>query len=97
MDDAGFEIRIAGDGVLSTKSTIFLKLEYNCSCYEVRPPKKSEFIRVQGSPITTSDAIQAMVDYGVNPDCKHYILGGFTQNTDVQFTIVFLSKSDFKA
>ena len=87
---AKFEIRIKDDEVLTNKSVAFLKLEYNCSCYEVRPPQKSEFIKVCGNgSIRLSDAIKAMIEYGVNPDCKHYTLDGFVKNSDVQFTAVF--------
>ena len=88
--DAKFEIRIKEDATLSNGSMVFLKIAYNCKCYEVRPPQQAEFIKVCGSsPIMISDAIRAMVEYGVNPDCKHYVLDGFVKNSDVQFTVVF--------
>jgi hypothetical protein len=89
--DAKFEIRIKEDAVLSKESTVFLKLAYTCKCYEVRPTQYTEFVKVQkvkGS-IMISDAIRAMIEYDVNPDCKHYFLMGFIKNTDVQFTVVF--------
>ena len=89
--DAKFEIRIKEDAMLSNGSMVFLKVAYNCKCYEVRPPQQAEFIKVQKpkGPIRISDAIRAMIDYDVNPDCKHYLLTGFIKNTDFQFTIVF--------
>ena len=90
--NAKFDIRIQEDGVLSDKQMIFLKLDYKCVCYEVREPRKAEFIKVEKTtrtPIMISDAIEAMIEYGVDPDCKHYTLDGFIKNTDVQYTTVF--------
>ena len=89
--DAKFEIRIKEDTVLSDGSMVFLKITYTCKCYEVRPPQYADFIKVQKlkGPILISDAIRAMIEYDVNPDCKHYFLGGFIKNTDFQFTVVF--------
>ena len=89
--EAKFEIRIRDNEVLSPKSLMFLKLDYKCPCYDVRPPQNAEYIRVSKpkGPILISDAIQAMIDYDVNPDCKHYFLTGFIKNTEVQFTVVF--------
>lgn len=88
--DAKFEIRIDEDELLSTRRVVFIRLKYNCPCYDVRPPQMSEYIKVCGTPeVMITDAIRAMIDYGVNPDCKHYFLTGFTKDTEVQFTAVF--------
>ena len=66
--DAQFEIRIQDDEMLSSRTTVFIRLAYSCPCYDVRPPQISEYIKVCGKPVMTSDAIQAMIDHGVNPD-----------------------------
>lgn len=90
--DAEFEIRIEKDEELTRSPIAFLKIEYSCSCYEIRPPKNSEFIKMEKSTrgtIMVSDAIRTMIDHGVNPDCKHYTLTGFKRNSDVQLTAVF--------
>ena len=89
---ARFDIRIQYDEVLSTKQTVFVKLDYTCSCYNIREHKKAEFIKVEknnNTPIMVSDAIEAMINYGVDPDCKHFTLIGFIKNTDIQFTTVW--------
>ena len=88
--EAKFEIRIKEDEVLSPNSLVFIRLKYSCPCYDVRPPQMSEYIKVCGTPVVMiSDAIRAMVDHGVNPDCKHYFLAGFTKDTEAQFTALF--------
>ena len=93
MEGAEFEIRIKDtNAILSTNPIIFLRIEYKCACFDHRPPKISDFIKVHRGTnglIMTSDAIQAMVEDGVNPDCKHYFLEGFNRDSAIQFTVVF--------
>jgi len=89
---AQFEIRIQDDEVLSRSPYVIIRIEYKCPCYVFRPPQVSEFIRVRKTarePIMISDAISAMIEHGVNPDCKHFTLDGFKKDTDIQFTAVF--------
>jgi hypothetical protein len=87
-----FDIRIPTNEILSTRPLIFLRIEYKCPCYEHRPPQIAEYIQVHRGVnhlIMISDAVKAMADHGISPDCKHYFLDGFKQTTEVQYTVEF--------
>ena len=59
--DAQFEIRIQDDEMLSSRTTVFIRLAYSCPCYDVRPPQISEYIKVCG--ITPSLGLQRTPRY----------------------------------
>jgi len=92
--DAKFTISIPLDAlndVISNHDTVVIKITHNCYCYSGNR-RKDDLILVHnttGEGITNKDAIEAMIEYGYDPNCSHVFFEGFINVKDCLFKAYF--------